>query len=111
MRGQDSVAKPPTYIASFNPFPVISVGITGIARIPAHLRLCVFRFQIHSLRGNRLAPFAFMRCLAYSFLWLEPPRLTLPSQPPTGAISGFFLACGGLVFMFSTSDLAVALMK
>lgn len=109
-RGQDSVAEPPSYVASFNPFPAICIGITGIA-MAAHFQPYVFQVQIHALWGNLLAAFAVMRCLTYFFLWLGPPRSTLPSRPPTEALAGFFLACGGLVFMFSTSDLTVAAMR
>ena len=109
-RGQDSVAEPPSYGASFNPFPAVCIGITGIA-MAAHFQPYVFQVQIHSLWGNLLAAFAVMRCLTYFFLWLGPPRSTLPGRPPTEALAGFFLACGGLVFMFSTSDLTVAAMR
>jgi len=109
-RGQDSVAEPPSYVASFNPFPAVCIGITGIV-MAAHFQPYVFQVQIHSLWGNLLAAFAVMRCLTYFFLWLGPPRSTLPSRPPTEALAGFFLACGGLVFMFSTSDLTVAAMR
>ena len=110
LRVQDSVAEPPSYVASFNPFPAICIGTTGIA-MAAHFQPYVFQVQIHALWGNLLAAFALMRCLTYFFLWLGPPRSTLPSRPPTEALAGFFLACGGLVFMFSTSDLTVAAMR
>src|SRR5882762_1799896 len=72
-RGQDSVAEPPSYVASFNPFPAICIGITGIV-MAAHFQPYVFQVQIHTLWGNLLAAFAVMRCLTYFFLWLGPPR-------------------------------------
>lgn len=107
---QHSVAEPPTYIASFNPFPALCIGITGTV-MAAHYQPYVFQVQIHTLWGNLLTGFALMRWLTYFFLWLGPPRSTLPSRPPTEAIASFFLACGGLVFMFSTEEVTIAAMR
>lgn len=74
--------------------------------------LCQFeQVQIHALWGNLLVGFSVMRCLTYFFLWLGPPRSILPSRPPTEALGSFFLACGGLVFMFSTEELTFAAMR
>lgn len=109
-REQNSVAEPPTYIASFNPFPALCIGIMGTA-MAAHFQPYVFQVQIHALWGNLLTGFAVMRCLTYFFLWLGPPRSILPSRPPTEAVASFFLACGGLVFMFSTEEVTIAAMR
>lgn len=67
--------------------------------------------QIHALWGNLLLSFSVLRCLTYFFLWLGPPRSILPSRPPTEALGSFFLACGGLVFMFSTEEVTIAAMR
>ncbi|OSC99017.1 hypothetical protein PYCCODRAFT_1374005 [Trametes coccinea BRFM310] len=109
-RSQEAVAEPPSYIASFNPFPALCIGITGAA-MSAHFQTYVFQVQIHMLWGYLLSGFAVMRCLTYFFLWLGPPRSILPSRPPTEAVASFLLACGGLEFMFSTEDLTVAAMR
>ncbi len=63
------------------------------------------------LWGNLLVAFSVLRCLTYFFLWLGPPRSMLPSRPPTEALGSFFLACGGLSFMFSTEELTIAAMR
>ncbi|KAL0949662.1 hypothetical protein HGRIS_009701 [Hohenbuehelia grisea] len=107
---QDAVAEPPSYSASFNPFPALVIGVTGAA-MAAHAQTYLFQVQIHSLWGNLLLGFSVMRCLTYFFLWLAPPRSILPSRPPTEALGSFFLACGGLVFMFSTEELTIAAMR
>ncbi|KAH8830714.1 cytoplasmic protein [Flagelloscypha sp. PMI_526] len=107
---QDAVAEPPSYAASFNPFPALVIGVTGAA-MAAHFQTYLFQVQIHQLWGNLLVGFAVLRCLTYFFLWLNPPRSILPSRPPTEALGSFFLACGGLEFMFSTEELTIAAMR
>ena len=109
-RSQEAVAEPPSYIASFNPFPAVCIGITGAA-MSAHFQTYLFQVQIHALWGYLLSAFAVLRCLTYFFLWLGPPRSILPSRPPTEALASFFLACGGLVFMFSTEEVTIAAMR
>jgi len=107
---QDAVAEPPSYIASFNPFPALVIGVTGAA-MAAHAQTYLFQVQIHALWGNLLLGFSVLRCLTYFLLWLGPPRSILPSRPPTEALGSFFLACGGLVFMFSTEEVTIAAMR
>ncbi|KAI0751517.1 hypothetical protein C8Q80DRAFT_1099143 [Daedaleopsis nitida] len=109
-RSQEAVAEPPSYVASFNPFPALCIGITGAA-MSAHFQTYVFQVEIHALWGYLLCGFAAMRCLTYFFLWLAPPRSILPARPPTEALAAFLLACGGLEFMFSTEELTIAAMR
>ncbi|GJE84477.1 hypothetical protein PsYK624_005530 [Phanerochaete sordida] len=109
-RSQEAVAEPPSYIASFNPFPALCIGITGAA-MAAHFQEYLFQVQIHQLWGNLLTAFAVLRCVTYFFLWLGPPRSILPSRPPTEALASFFLACGGLTFQFSTEEVTIAAMR
>ncbi|PFH52536.1 hypothetical protein AMATHDRAFT_74024 [Amanita thiersii Skay4041] len=104
------VGEPASYSASFNPFPALVIGVTGAA-MSAHFQTYLFQVQIHALWGNLLVGFAVLRCLTYFFLWLGPPRSILPSRPPTEALGSFFLACGGLVFMFSTEEVTLAAMR
>jgi hypothetical protein len=107
---RDVISEPPSYLASFNPFPALVIGVTGAA-MAAHAQTYLFQVQIHSLWGNLLLGFSVMRSLTYFFLWLGPPRSILPSRPPTEALGSFFLACGGLVFMMSTEELTIAAMR
>lgn len=122
-----SVVEPPSYRASFNPFPALVIGVTGAA-MSAHAQAYVFQVypgwscafnlyltigqvQIHELWGWLLLGFSVLRCLTYFFLWLGPPKSVLPSRPPTEALGSFFLACGGLMFMFSTEEVTLAAMR
>lgn len=104
-------AAPPSYSSSFNPFPALCIGVTGVA-MAAHHQDYVYEVQIHSLWGQLLAAFALLRCITYFFLWLRPPSASiLPSRPPTEALASFCLASGGLVFMISTEDVSFAAMR
>lgn len=107
---QDSVSEPPSYVASFNPFPALVIGVTGSA-MSAHFQPYVFQVDIHVLWGSLLLAWSVLRCLTYFFLWVSPPRSILPSRPPTEALGSFFLACGGLMFMLSTEEVTVAAMR
>ena len=71
----------------------------------------VRQVQIHELWGWLLLGFSVLRCLTYFFVWLAPPKSVLPSRPPTEALGSFFLACGGLMFMFSTEEVTLAAMR
>ncbi|KAG6837969.1 hypothetical protein H0H93_008363 [Arthromyces matolae] len=105
-----TVEEPASYSASFNPFPALVIGVTGAA-MAAHAQTYLFQVQIHTLWGNLLVAFSVLRCFTYFFLWINPPKSVLPSRPPTEALGAFFLACGGLVFMFSTEELTIAAMR
>ncbi|KAJ7095247.1 cytoplasmic protein [Mycena belliarum] len=106
----EAVAEPTTYTSSFNPFPALVIGVTGSV-MAAHFQTYLFQVQIHTLWGNLLVAFAVMRCLTYFFLWVAPPKSTLPSRPPTEALGSFFLAAGGVSFMFSTEEVTIAAMR
>lgn len=127
---QDTITEPPSYSGSFNPFPALVIGVTGAA-MATHFQTYLFQVrplwtsnnissalnvpstqvQIHALWGNLLVGFSVLRCLTYFFLWLNPSRSILPSRPPTEALGSFFLACGGLTFMFSTEEVTLAAMR
>jgi hypothetical protein len=122
----ESVAEPLTYTNSFNIFPALVIGTTGSV-MAAHFQTYLFQVgslkmffnpilnvvqvQIHALWGNLLLAFAVLRCLTYFFLWVAPPRSTLPSRPPTEALGSFLLTCGGLSFIFSTEEITIAAMR
>ncbi|KAI9447807.1 hypothetical protein H4582DRAFT_2137979 [Lactarius indigo] len=109
-RNIDAVAEPASYGASFNPFPALVIGVTGAA-MSAHFQKYLFQVQIHALWGYCLTGFAFLRCLTYFFVWISPPRSILPSRPPSEALAGFFLACGGLIFIMSDEEITFAAMR
>jgi len=77
----------------------------------AHAQTYLFQVQIHALWGYLLVAFSVLRCLTYFFAWLGPPRSILPPRPPTEALGSFFLACGGLTFIFSTEEITIAAMR
>ncbi|KAK6981557.1 hypothetical protein R3P38DRAFT_3460063 [Favolaschia claudopus] len=99
-----------SHTPSFNPFPALVIGVTGSV-MAAHFQVYLFQVQIHALWGNLLVAFAVLRSLTYFFLWVAPPRTTLPSRPPTEALGSFFLAAGGLSFMFSTEEVTIMAMR
>ncbi|KAG8905094.1 hypothetical protein FRB99_000695 [Tulasnella sp. 403] len=98
------------YRSSYNPFAALCIGITGIA-MAAHHQTYVFQVYIHMLWGSLLALYALARCLTYFCLWLNPPRSTTPSRPPTEALASFLLAGGGLAFISSTEQLGFWAMR
>ncbi|KAJ7047508.1 hypothetical protein C8F04DRAFT_1059115 [Mycena alexandri] len=106
----ETVTEPATYSSSFNPFPALVIGVTG-AVMAAHFQTYLFQVQIHALWGNLLLASSVLRCLTYFFLWVAPPQSTLPSRPPTEALGSFFLACGGVSFIFSTEEVTIAAMR
>lgn len=101
--GKDRATGPPSYSGSFNIFPALTIGITGLA-MSAHHQEYVFSASIHALWGTLLAGFAVCRILTYTFLHLRPPASILPSRPPTEALAAFCLCSGGIVFMLSTEE-------
>ncbi|KAI0306959.1 hypothetical protein B0F90DRAFT_1665300 [Multifurca ochricompacta] len=109
-KNSDAVAEPASYGSSFNPFPALVIGVTGVA-MSAHFQMYLFQVQIHALWGFCLTGFAFLRCLTYFFVWLSPPRSILPSRPPSEALSSFFLSCGGLIFIMSDEEITFAAMR
>lgn len=102
---------PPSYNFSFNPFPALVIGVTGVA-MAAHHQDYVYEVSIHALWGNLLAGFSGLRFMTYFFLWLRPPTSSImPSRPPTEALASFSLACGGLVFMLSSEEVSFVAMR
>ncbi len=107
----EAQTQPASYSSSFNPFPALVIGVTGVA-MAAHHQDYVYEVQIHMLWGQLLAGFALLRCLTYFLLWLRPPSASvLPSRPPTEALAAFSLSCGGLVFMLSSEEVSFAAMR
>ena len=126
-RNSATVTEPASYGGSFNPFPALVIGVTG-AVMSAHFQTYVFqvsashihsqcicqpqvKVQIHALWGYCLTGFAVLRFLTYLFVWLSPPRSILPSRPPSEALAGFFLACGGLIFIMSDEEITFSAMR
>lgn len=101
---------PPSYVGSFNPFPALVIGVTGIT-MATHHQDYVYEVQIHMLWGLMLAVFSMMRIVTYIILWLRPPTSVLPSRPPSEAIASFALTLGGLLFMLSNEEVSFAAMR
>ncbi|GAA5858169.1 hypothetical protein JCM1840_001068 [Sporobolomyces johnsonii] len=110
--GQEAerVAPPSSASFSFNPFPALVIGITGVA-MSAHHQVYQFQVEVHALWGYLLAGFSVFRFLTYFFLYLRPPASILPSRPPTEALASLCLACGGVVFILSTEQVTFAAMR
>ncbi|SPO23923.1 uncharacterized protein UTRI_03543_B [Ustilago trichophora] len=107
----EAQTQPASYSASFNPFPALVIGVTGVA-MAAHHQDYRYEVEIHMLWGQLLAGFALLRCLTYFLLWLRPPTASvLPSRPPTEALAAFSLCCGGLLFMLSSEEVSFAAMR
>ncbi|KAL7422561.1 hypothetical protein Q5752_003209 [Cryptotrichosporon argae] len=103
--------QPPTYAASFNPFPALVIAVTGLA-MAAHHQDYEFQVSIHALWGTLLAGGSACRLLTYAFLWLRPPADSpLPSRPPTEVLAAFGWATGGIVFMLSDEEVTFAAMR
>ncbi|KAG8929418.1 hypothetical protein FRC01_004355 [Tulasnella sp. 417] len=107
-RGEEMDVQP--YRSSYNPFAALCIGVTGIA-MAAHHQTYLFQVQIHVLWGTLLAAYTVARCLTYFFLWLNPPRSTTPSRPPTEALASFLLTAGGLAFISSTEQIGFWAMR
>ncbi|ORY89437.1 hypothetical protein BCR35DRAFT_350424 [Leucosporidium creatinivorum] len=107
---RSTISPPPSYSASFNPFPAIIIGTTGIA-MSAHAQIFQFQVEVHALWGLLLGLFAAFRFLTYFFLWLRPPTSILPSRPPTEAVGALLLTSGGIVFLLSTEQVAFAALR
>ncbi|KAE8250024.1 hypothetical protein A4X13_0g4977 [Tilletia indica] len=107
----DRQRAPPSYAGSFNPFPALCIGVTGVA-MAAHHQDYVYEVQVHALWGNLLASFAILRCLTYFFLYLRPATASiLPGRPPTEALAALALTCGGMVFMLSSEEVSFLAMR
>ncbi|KAI5480793.1 integral membrane protein [Pseudohyphozyma bogoriensis] len=105
-----NIAEPASAGFSFNPFPAMVIGVTGVA-MAAHHQTYQFQVDIHALWGLLLGGFAAFRFLTYFFLYLRPPASILPSRPPTEALAAFCLTCGGVVFILSTEQITFAAMR
>ncbi|ORY89436.1 hypothetical protein BCR35DRAFT_300622 [Leucosporidium creatinivorum] len=107
---ESRISRPASYSSSFNPFPAIIVGTTGVA-MAAHAQTFAFQVDVHALWGLFLGLFALFRFLTYFFLYLRPPASILPSRPPTEALAALMLTCGGVVFILSTEQVTFAAMR
>ncbi|GAA5984215.1 hypothetical protein JCM10908_006093 [Rhodotorula pacifica] len=109
-RSLSAIPPPPSAAFSFNPFPALCIGVTGVA-MAAHHQTYQFQVDIHALWGNLLGAFAAFRFLTYFFLFLRPPSSILPSRPPTEALAALALTSGGVVFILSVEQVTFAAMR
>ncbi|KAG9019045.1 hypothetical protein FRB90_007001 [Tulasnella sp. 427] len=106
--GEEGDVQP--FRSSYNPFAALCIGVTGVA-MAAHHQTYLFQVQIHTLWGTLLSAYTVARCLTYFFLWINPPRSTDPSRPPTEALASFLLTAGGLAFISSTEQIGFWAMR
>jgi hypothetical protein len=77
-RSDQTVAEPPSYVASFNPFPALVIGVTGAA-MAAHAQTYMFQvnqFSCISTQSNELNHSSFHRFkftnFGETFFWAGP---------------------------------------
>ncbi|KAI9301315.1 hypothetical protein BJ944DRAFT_234026 [Cunninghamella echinulata] len=87
---------------SFNPFPALTVMITGIS-MGNHHQETQYGTQVHYLWGLLLALAALCRILTYVFLFRNTPTSIQPSRPPTELLGAFCLIAGSILFMASNA--------
>ncbi|KAI8993236.1 hypothetical protein BDB01DRAFT_316071 [Pilobolus umbonatus] len=87
---------------SMNPFPAITVFMTGIS-MGNHHQETQYSSNIHFLWGLLLSCAAVCRFITYLTLYRMPPSTRLPSRPPSELVGAFFLIAGSILFMASNS--------
>lgn len=87
---------------SFNPFPALTVMITGIS-MGNHHQDTQYGTKVHYLWGLLLALAALSRICTYVLLFRNTPTSLQPSRPPTELLGAFCLISGSILFMASNS--------
>ncbi|CAO3635744.1 unnamed protein product [Cunninghamella blakesleeana] len=87
---------------SFNPFPALTVMITGIS-MGNHHQETQYGTKVHYLWGLLLALAAVSRICTYLLLFRSSPHSAQPSRPPTELLGAFCLIAGSILFMASNS--------
>ncbi|KAF7722359.1 hypothetical protein EC973_003204 [Apophysomyces ossiformis] len=87
---------------SLNPFPALTVLMTGIS-MGNHHQDTQYSSNIHYMWGLLLSCAAICRFLTYLSLYRRPPVNAQPTRPPTELVGSFFLIAGSILFMASNS--------
>lgn len=91
-----------TSTLSLNPFPAITVLMTGIS-MGNHHQDTAYSTNIHFMWGLLLSCAAMCRFITYITLYRNTPTDSLPSRPPSEILAAFLLICGSILFMASNS--------
>lgn len=87
---------------SLNPFPALTVLMTGIS-MGNHHQDTVYSTNIHYMWGLLLASAAVCRFITYVTLYRNEPQDSEPSRPPSEVVGAFLLIAGSILFMASNS--------
>ncbi|KAL0095043.1 hypothetical protein F4703DRAFT_1821956 [Phycomyces blakesleeanus] len=91
-----------TQTFSMNPFPALTVLMTGIS-MGNHHQDTAYSTQVHYMWGLLLSMAAVFRFVTYVTMYLSPPTNSSPSRPPSEAVGAFLLIAGSILFMASNS--------
>ncbi|KAI9012512.1 hypothetical protein CLU79DRAFT_770273 [Phycomyces nitens] len=91
-----------TQTFSMNPFPALTVLMTGIS-MGNHHQDTAYSTQVHYMWGLLLSMAAVFRFVTYATMYTSPPTNSTPSRPPSEAVGAFLLIAGSILFMASNS--------
>ncbi|KAG2232601.1 hypothetical protein INT48_009810 [Thamnidium elegans] len=87
---------------SLNPFPALTVLITGIS-MGNHHQDSEYSSNIHWMWGILLSSAAVCRFITYITLYRNLPKDRQPTRPPSELLGAFLLLAGSILFMASNS--------
>lgn len=100
LTSSNSEAKDSGY--SLNPFPALTVLMTGIS-MGNHHQDTAYSTNIHWMWGLLLSVAAICRFITYITLYRNTPSDAQPSRPPSELLGAFLLIAGSILFMASNS--------
>jgi hypothetical protein len=87
---------------SLNPFPALTVLLTGIS-MGNHHQETQYSTNVHFMWGLLLSLAAMCRFVTYLSLYKNTPKDNQPSRPPSELIGAFLLIAGSILFMASNA--------
>lgn len=87
---------------SLNPFPALTVLMTGIS-MGNHHQDSAYSTNVHFMWGLLLSCAAICRFITYITLYRNVPDTSDPSRPPSELLGAFLLIAGSILFMASNS--------
>ncbi|ORZ18200.1 hypothetical protein BCR42DRAFT_490824 [Absidia repens] len=92
----------PRQTYSLNPFPALTIMLTGIS-MGNHHQETQYSTNVHYMWGLLLALAAVCRLGTYVVFFRSTPTSIKPSRPPTELLGAFCLIAGSILFMASNS--------
>ncbi|CAO3599276.1 unnamed protein product [Absidia cylindrospora] len=92
----------PRQTYSLNPFPALTIMLTGIS-MGNHHQETQYSTNVHYMWGLLLALAAVCRLGTYVVFFRNTPTSIKPSRPPTELLGAFCLIAGSILFMASNS--------